>query len=41
MIIIWIDLALSRLKQEFDSPRERQIHDILRWDCVLPQMKLV
>jgi hypothetical protein len=24
MIIKWIDLALSRLKQGFDSPRERQ-----------------
>jgi hypothetical protein len=24
MIIKWIDLALSRRKQEFDSPRERQ-----------------
>jgi len=25
MIIKWIDLALSRLKQGFDSPRERQL----------------
>jgi hypothetical protein len=44
MIIKWIDLALSRLKQGFDSPRERQstiFYDIVRCDCacgVLPQL---
>jgi hypothetical protein len=35
MIIEQIDLALSRLKQGFDSPRERQMHDLPR-HCTMP-----